>query len=67
MADGDIVTASFKIKTDTYGINDTAVVVQLAALFPTAEFDILTTQIIESTGSSGERTSRVLVVARDTT
>lgn len=64
MADGDIVTASFRINGAVDANDSTAVEPQLTALFPVAEYDILTTSVLAETGSGGKYKARIVVTAR---
>ena len=64
MADGDIVTARFPISGDNKNTEDIAIATQLAALFPVATYDILTTQIVHLSVSSTSFKGTVIVVAR---
>lgn len=64
MADGDIVTASFRINGTVNATDSTAVEPQLAALFPVAAYDILSTNVLAETGSGGAYKARIVVVAR---
>ena len=66
MADGDIVFARFPVDTDVNAIADVAVTTALAALFPTATYDILSVELVQVGGDSGVFKNVVVVVARAT-
>jgi len=63
MADGDIETASYPISVDADGAVVTPTVA-IGAAFPLAEYDNITSQIVNITGKNGIYKTVVVVTAR---
>jgi len=67
MPDGEIFYARFPITLDSNGVPDTSPVLQIATIFPAANFDSITTKIVPISGGSGKSNAVMIVFARDIT
>jgi len=63
MADGDIETATYPISVDADG-TFVAPSIVIAAAFPVANYDSVTSQIVNITGKNGVYKTVVVVTAR---
>jgi len=64
MADGDIKFVRIPITADYTGVADTSLQDGVAALFPNAVWDIISTQIVNVTGSGSSQRLILIVTGR---
>jgi len=64
MANGEIHYARFPITLDSNAAIDSSVTLQLAAVFPLVEYDLMDTVIVPISGGSGLSNAVMVVIAR---
>ena len=64
MADGDIKFVRIPVILDANGVADTSLQDGVAALFPNAVWDIITSEIVDITGANGVSKSVLVIVGR---